>query len=251
MSRLDPEVEWAQRWEEERSRQELARAAAQARASMAAVDRPREGRGSSRPSRRGDGPAPGRLTGLAVVYNSPSLINEDGLTIWEVVRPRSLQLPASGRDVISTYNHSRNQLLARQANDSLTLEETDEGVRFAARLPRTQLGRDVASMAEEQLLRGCSFAFSIPAGGQEFRRAPDGRLLRTISRYTLFELGPVTEPAYLSTTLGVTDDRQTEGELAGRVAFTLAWGEARAVAPPAAAGRLEVRTVPLTQVEVR
>lgn len=209
--------------------------------------------------RRGDTPAPrrstktgspGTLRGLAIVHDSPAIIHEGGTQIWEVVRPKSLRLPTR-RDVLSALNHSSDHLIGRTANGSLVLEETPEGVRFTTRLPDTSVGHDVAVMARDGLLRGCSFQFTIPAGGQSFRRAPDGKLLRTITAYTLYELGPVVTPAYPTTTLEAGDRSADEDALGRRVAFTLAWGGARAVDPPISMReRVEQRSFAVVDVEL-
>jgi uncharacterized protein len=198
---------------------------------------------------------PGYLDGLAVVYNSVTVLHEGGVTLRELVRPDSMRLPPGGRDVVSRFNHDPNQHLGRMASGSLVLTDTPQGVRFRVRLPNTTVGQDVAELVRAGELRGASFTFTVPPGGQDFRRTPDGGLMRTINRFTLYELGPVISPAYLSTTVGhdagaPRSDDEAEGELAGRVLFTLDWTRARSCPVPAGLRTTEVRYAELHDVRL-
>jgi uncharacterized protein len=206
-------------------------------------------------SSRASSKSPGHLDGLAVVYNSVTEIREGNLRLREIVRPGSMRLPSGGRDVVSRMNHDANRHLGRTASGSLTITDSAEGVRFRVRLPNTSVGHDVAELVRSGELRGCSFMFSIPDGGQSFRRAPDGTLLREITRYTLYELGPVISPAYLATTVGhdvgvMRSDDQADSEMAGRMLFNLDWGRSRAIPVPPSLSPIQVRYADLRDVRL-
>ena len=80
------------------------------------------------------------------------------------------------------------------------------GLRYQIDLPDTQLGRDVATIIERGDVSGSSFAFAVNDKGSEVTR--DGeQMVRTITDVSLFDVGPVTYPAYQATS---TAKRNTE-----------------------------------------
>jgi len=66
-------------------------------------------------------------------------------------------------------------------------------------MPDTQLARDLRESIRRGDISGSSFAFTIPDGGQEWREDGD-RVIREIRAVTLHDVGPVTYPAYESST---------------------------------------------------
>ena len=63
-------------------------------------------------------------------------------------------------------------------------------------------------------ITNCSFGFSISEGGDVWRKEPDGMWLRTIVKVDrLYDVSPVTYPAYVSTSCAVRSMLQKQNEL--------------------------------------
>ena len=102
-----------------------------------------------------------------------------------------------GRDVRSMFNHEPDLLLGRTTNGTLELSVDDIGLRYRVTPPDTQAGRDVRELVRRGDVDGSSFMFEVT--GEEFEKR-DGVVYRTITRVNLYEVGPVTFPAYEATT---------------------------------------------------
>lgn len=112
---------------------------------------------------------------------------------------------AEGDDVRALFNHDSNHLLGRRSSGTLRLTVDAVGLRFEIDLPNTQSGRDTAVSAERGDLTGCSFAFTLREGGSEWRKEGD-REVREIRATRLYDVGPVTYPAYKATSVSVRSE---------------------------------------------
>jgi hypothetical protein len=86
---------------------------------------------------------------------------------------------------------------------TLRMKQDDKGLSFTNDMPDTQLGRDVRTSIERGDLDGCSFAFNVTK--QTWREElKDGITISTreIEDVDLFDVGPVTYPAYDGTSVG-------------------------------------------------
>lgn len=93
------------------------------------------------------------------------------------------------------YNHNADMPLARYPK-TLHLTVDDVGLRYEFPVPDTSYGRDVASNIRAGIIKGSSFSFTVPAGGDEWTME-EGRSIRTIRAIdSLIDVGPVTFPAY-------------------------------------------------------
>ena len=93
------------------------------------------------------------------------------------------------------WNHDANFPLARYPG-TLKLSVDDVGLRYEFPVPDTTYGRDIASNIRAGIVKGSSFSFTVPSGGDAWS-VEDGRSVRTITRVdTLLDVGPVTFPAY-------------------------------------------------------
>lgn len=93
------------------------------------------------------------------------------------------------------WNHDANFPLARYPG-TLKLSVDDVGLRYEFPVPDTTYGRDIASNIRAGIVKGSSFSFTVPSGGDAWS-VEDGRSIRTIQRIdTLLDVGPVTFPAY-------------------------------------------------------
>jgi len=70
------------------------------------------------------------------------------------------------------------------------------GLRYEFPVPDTTYGRDIASNIRAGIVKGSSFSFTVPSGGDSWS-VEDARSIRTIQRIdSLLDVGPVTFPAY-------------------------------------------------------
>ena len=93
------------------------------------------------------------------------------------------------------WNHDANYPLARYPG-TLKMSVDDIGLRYEFPVPDTTYGRDIASNIRAGIVKGSSFSFTVPSGGDSWA-VEDGRSIRTITRIdSLLDVGPVTFPAY-------------------------------------------------------
>jgi len=105
-------------------------------------------------------------------------------------------------DVYATFNHNSSALLGRTSSGTLRVGEDNEGGFYDIDLPDTTVGRDVAELLKRGDLKGSSFTFRVLDGGQRRSDEDDpetGLPVREITAMDVSELGPVTNPAYLTT----------------------------------------------------
>jgi HK97 family phage prohead protease len=93
------------------------------------------------------------------------------------------------------WNHDPNYPLARYPG-TLKMTVDEVGLRYEFPVPDTSYGRDIASNIRAGIVKGSSFSFTVPSGGDSWA-VEDGRSVRTIQKIdTLLDVGPVTFPAY-------------------------------------------------------
>ncbi len=93
------------------------------------------------------------------------------------------------------WNHDANYPLARYPG-TLSMSVDEVGLRYEFPVPDTTYGRDIASNIRAGIVKGSSFSFTVPSGGDSWA-VEDGRSVRTIQRVdSLIDLGPVCFPAY-------------------------------------------------------
>jgi phage head maturation protease len=82
------------------------------------------------------------------------------------------------------------------------MHEDDRGLFVEARLHDNWLIQPVRDAIASGSIDGMSFRFSVPQGGDTWNRSGTTDH-RTITRATVYEVGPVVFPAYSATTVGV------------------------------------------------
>lgn len=107
-------------------------------------------------------------------------------------------------NVVALFNHDSNKILGRTGKN-LSLEIDDIGLRFEVELNNTSYAQDLKENIRSGIVSQCSFAFSIDDNGDEWREAEDGLYERTINKIdTLYDVSPVTTPAYADTEVVVS-----------------------------------------------
>jgi uncharacterized protein len=144
------------------------------------------------------------IRGYAALFNS---LSKD-LGYRERIAPgafaRSIR---EGADVKALVNHDASRLLARTKNGTLQLEEDSRGLKFVCILnPDSQAARDYHASIKRGDMDECSFAFTVPEGGDSWDESTDesGQRYkrRTLRDVNLLDVSAVTYPAYNSTSVG-------------------------------------------------
>ena len=122
----------------------------------------------------------------------------------EVIMPGAITLEVMERsDPLILFNHDPNLILGRVKTGSARYWQEADGWHYEFALPDTSAGRDVKYLLERGDLNGSSFAFSIDPedeGAVEWVEDDQGYVRKVHRIYELFDLSPVTYPAYGSDT---------------------------------------------------
>jgi HK97 family phage prohead protease len=140
--------------------------------------------------------AGGALTGYAAVFNSETVIA--GL-FREVIKPGAFADAVSRDDVRALYNHDPNFVLGRTTSGTLTLSEDETGLRYDVVPPDTTWANDLMVSVKRGDVSQSSFAFQVTEQ-RWIDASKRGELpTREILKVALFDVSPVTYPAYDAT----------------------------------------------------
>lgn len=145
----------------------------------------------------GEAPTPPRITGYAAVFNSPS---DDLGGFREIIRPGAFTKTIQEGDVRGLWNHNPDYVLGRTKSGTLKLLEDEVGLRFELTPPDTQWARDAMTTIRRGDVDQMSFAFRVVR--DDWTNA-DGQTTRYLGEVKLFDISPVTFPAYPQTSAQV------------------------------------------------
>jgi HK97 family phage prohead protease len=169
------------------------------------------------------------VSGYAATYNT---LSKDLGGFRERIAPGAFKrILATNPDVVMLFNHDVNSVLGRTTAGTLRLREDSRGLAFECDLPNTVAGRDVWESVQRGDLNGCSFAFKLASGMDQLSeesveddsirgavKRTVKMIVRTIKDFAnLFDCSVVTDPAYLSTSVGVARSLVVGAELRSRV----------------------------------
>ena len=140
------------------------------------------------------------ITGRAVVYNAWTQIGSDSWGWKEMIAPGALRDSLGDTGIYATFNHDADNLLGRVSNGTLRMTDGEKAlmVEIDPNLD-TDIGRQVLAFVKRQDVRGMSFAFSVDGYQIEKAKKKTDMDRVTITKARLYELGPVTNPAYTQT----------------------------------------------------
>lgn len=133
------------------------------------------------------------LRGYAAVFNQ---ISEDLGGFREQVAPGAFAETIQQDDIRALWNHNDDLVLGRNRSGTLRLREDSRGLAIEVDLPDTSWARDVAELVRRGDVSGMSFGFRTIEDSWE--RTAGGEL-RTLRKVRLFDVSPVTFPAYPQT----------------------------------------------------
>jgi HK97 family phage prohead protease len=146
---------------------------------------------------RSSGDEPVKLIGYAAVFDRDA--NIAGLFL-ERIAPGAFAAAVAEDDVRALFNHDPNFVLGRTAAGTLRLSEDETGLLYEVDPPDTQVARDLMVSVKRGDVNQSSFGFQVVR--DEWLRAENAGDLpkRTILEARLFDVSPVTYPAYEETT---------------------------------------------------
>lgn len=139
-----------------------------------------------------------RLSGYAAVFNSETRIGD---FFREQIAPGAFDEAITRDDVRALFNHNPDLVLGRRSSNTLTLSTDARGLRYDVEPPDTTWARDLMVSVRRGDVTQSSFGFTVDA--EEWQKPTTrGELpLRIIRKVTLFDVSPVTYPAYSETSV--------------------------------------------------
>lgn len=142
------------------------------------------------------------IFGRAIVFDSLS----NNLGFYEKINRGAItQELIDSSDIVFTFNHDTDKILARRKNGkgTLNIELREDGVYFSFYAPNTTLGNDMLEYVKRGDISTCSFAFTVSneEGSQKWEKK-DGVMYREIMKIDgLYDLSAVTHEAYSDTSI--------------------------------------------------
>ena len=149
----------------------------------------------------------GVLIGHAAVFDTLSL------EMWgmrEKVAPGAIEETLGKDDIRALWNHDSGKVLGRMQAGTLELAEDGRGLAVRIDVPDTTVGRDAVTSIERGDVSQMSFGFRVLEDSWGTDDDDSNMLIRTVEKVQLFEVSPVTFPAYPDTDI---DARDFEGAL--------------------------------------
>lgn len=139
------------------------------------------------------------LTGYAAKFN-----RESQMLGWfiEVIAPGCFAKSIQEADVRALFNHEPNFVLGRNKSGTLRLEEDGTGLMYEVDPDLENSDhRNVVRMIERGDVNQSSFGFEVVK--DEWDYSDPDRIVRTLKEVKLYDVSPVTYPAYLDTEVDV------------------------------------------------
>lgn len=137
-----------------------------------------------------------RILGHAAVFNQ---LSEDLGGFREQIAPGAFAEAIQGDDIRALWNHNPDHILGRNLAKTLALAEDSRGLAIEIIPPDTQLARDLMTSMKRGDVTQMSFGFSVRPNGQNWAKDDEGRVIRTLTKVRLYDVSPVTYPAYPQT----------------------------------------------------
>lgn len=144
------------------------------------------------------GDQPAKIFGHAAVFNSAA---EIGSSFREQIMPGAFTTSIGEDDVRALFNHDPNYVLGRNTAGTLRMSEDSIGLAIEVDPPDTQWARDLMVSIGRGDISQMSFGFC--ALEETWDYAEDGSATRTLKKVRLFDVSPVTYPAYDDTDVAV------------------------------------------------
>lgn len=148
----------------------------------------------------------GTETGAPVIEGHAAVFNQWSETLGGMFPFKEKVIPGAFKDSIGVddvralFNHDPNYVLGRNISGTLELKETQKGLLVRIMPPDTQWARDLTVSIDRGDISQMSFGFLVEEDSWGTEEGMDVRELRKVK---LFDVSPVTFPAYPQTSVGV------------------------------------------------
>ena len=140
------------------------------------------------------------IEGHAAVFDSLSQDLGFMFPFKERINKGAFKDSVAADDIRALWNHDPNYVLGRNRAGTLELKETVKGLLVRIRPPDTTWAKDLTESIKRGDVSQMSFGFIVE---KESWTVEGGQDIRTLERVKLFDVSPVTFPAYLETDVGV------------------------------------------------
>jgi len=179
------------------------------------MEKDREERSYKVEMRVEDGDEP-KITGHAAVFNKLSV---DLMGFREKVAPGAFINSIEKSDIRALWNHNPDYVLGRNKSGTLKLEEDKKGLAIEILPPDTQWARDLMETIKRGDVDQMSFAFKTIKDSWENQDKKES--IRTLEEVELFDVSPVTYPAYPQTDVKVRSILEEAGLDVNRLAVVM------------------------------
>ncbi len=138
---------------------------------------------------------PSLISGYSAVFHELSVVLFG--MFREQIAPGAFTETVAQDDIRSLWNHNADLVLGRNRNGTLRLREDTKGLWMEVEPPDTQAGRDALTLIARGDVNQQSFMFDVL--GDDWSEGEDGMVIRTLQKVKLYEVSPVTFPAYPQT----------------------------------------------------
>lgn len=138
-----------------------------------------------------------KIIGYAAVFDKPAEI----YGFQEVIRKGAFLESIEQDDVRALIDHDSGKVLGKVSAGNVILYEDDIGLRYEVILKGQSYANDLLINVNEGIVSGSSFGFVVEKEKWSWR--DDGPDLREILKAKLFDVSPVTFPAYEETDVSV------------------------------------------------
>ncbi len=141
---------------------------------------------------------PKKIVGHAAVFDT---LSEPLFGFREKIAAGAFTESINSDDIRALWNHDPNYVLGRNRAGTLTLEEDEQGLKTEIIPPDAQWARDLMVSIERRDVTQMSFAFQTLK--DMWDEEDPNNVVRTLIKVRLFDVSPVTYPAYTSTSANV------------------------------------------------
>ncbi|MCM1440249.1 MAG: HK97 family phage prohead protease [Roseburia sp.] len=148
------------------------------------------------------------IEGHAAVFDSWSETLGGIFPFKEIVRKGAFNESIGKDDIRALFNHDPNYVLGRNRAGTLELVEDDIGLRVRITPPDTSWAKDIQTSIKRGDITQMSIGFIVE---DDKWSTEDGMDVREIRKVQLFDVSPVTFPAYTATDVGVRAMQEYDG----------------------------------------
>lgn len=145
------------------------------------------------------------IEGYAAVFDSWSESLGGNEPFIEKVVKGAFEQTISQDDIRALFNHDPNYVLGRNKAGTLSLQEDEKGLLVRIIPPSTQWAKDLLVSIARGDISQMSFGFTVEADRWSYE---EGKDVRELLKVRLFDVSPVTFPAYTQTECGLRSQEE-------------------------------------------